>query len=201
MTSILEFYVNYRSEIINVIGGVENASSYLYWDNTTPNFSTKRELSAIYEKYIKNSEAFGIHMLDRHCECGNIKHYEINPDGYVMDYPADPSIKYGDSRFVWIDTIDNGEIDSVCPCSTNQISSKHRVLRQVCFDANAEHNICETINSIFNDIRLAIRNSGDKQPRSAIREYLLRAVIKLNDAILPVSMDEYIERMVRQATM
>jgi hypothetical protein len=199
MMSILEFYVKLRREIIAVICGVEDSHNYLFWDNTTPNYTTKSNLSIIYDRYIKHSEAFGVYMIDRHCDCGSPSHNEIGSDGYVMDYILDPNIKFGDSRFIWENTFDKGDIESICPCAKSNLSSKHRVLQQVCFDAEADQSICKTIDGIFDDLYQAIRNAGDKQPRSAIREYLLRAVIKINDAILPCTMDEYIEHQMELA--
>jgi len=199
MMSILEFYVNLRKEILAVICGVENARNYLYWDNTTPNYITKSNLSTVYDKYTKHSKAFGVHMIDRHCDCGSPRHNEVGSDGYVMDYVADLNIKYGDSRFVWVNTLDKGDGESICPCSKSNLPSKHRVLKQVCFDAEADQSTCKTIDSIFDDLYRAICSSGDKQPRSAIREYLLRAVIKINDAILPGSMEEYIDHQMKLA--
>jgi len=199
MMSILAFYVKLRSEINAVICGVENSNSYLYWDNTTPNSSTKSKLINIYDRYIKHCEAFGVHMIDRHCDCGSPGHDEVGSDGYVMDYASAPDMKYGDSRFIWVNTLSKGDIESICPCSKNNLPSKHTVLQQVCFDAKADQSTCKTLDSIFDDLYQAIRNSGDKQPRSAIREYLLRAVIKINDAILPCTMDEYIEHQIELA--
>ncbi|WP_436307873.1 hypothetical protein [Variovorax sp. LjRoot290] len=41
-------------------------------------------------------------------------------------------------------------------------------------------------------IQEAVDRSVDRVPRSAIRESLLRAVIELNEGILPQGIDEYI---------
>ncbi|GLF76443.1 hypothetical protein VNPA152081_15140 [Pseudomonas aeruginosa] len=56
--------------------------------------------------------------------------------------------------------------------------------------ANAED--CTTIILILTDISEAIDNSADKKARSGIREHLLRAILRINDAILPISIDKYI---------
>jgi hypothetical protein len=47
---------------------------------------------------------------------------------------------------------------------------------------------------IFMDIADAVDNSGDKKPRSGIRELLLRAILRINDQLLPIPMDEFVSR-------
>ncbi|MER9586483.1 hypothetical protein [Mesorhizobium sp. M0276] len=41
-------------------------------------------------------------------------------------------------------------------------------------------------------VSTAIQYAGDKHPRSGIREHLLQAIVTLNDAILPQTVDAYI---------
>lgn len=199
--SLLEYYANFRKDLISVIGYVKNADNrYRWsWDETSPNSSIKSSLEIIYEKYIKHASSHGLHIIYRHCDCGNDNHYENESDGYVMDNYSGGNILYNDTRFIWNGPIEQGEIISKCPCSENNLPTNHHVSREVIFDVNADRNTCETIESILVDIYRAICNAGDKKPRSGIREYLLRAVLKLNDAILPGSMDEYIKHQLELA--
>ena len=109
-----------------------------------------------------------------------------------MDNIGDEKISYRDERFIWSYPIEQREVLCKCPCSENNLPTKHSVISDMLYDVNSDQSACKTIQSILDDIYQAVRNSEDKHPRSSIREYLLRAVLKINDAILPGSMDEYI---------
>ena len=51
---IFEYYASLRSEILEVVTGVENSGWSLFWDDTTPNYVTKRKLEELYRK-LKNA--------------------------------------------------------------------------------------------------------------------------------------------------
>ena len=85
-----------------------------------------------------------------------------------------------------------GSRSEACPCSANREPISHHVIDDIVYDPQCEQSICRKIEDILVDVSSAIDAADDKRPRSAIREYLLRAVIRLNDAILPIKVDEYI---------
>lgn len=85
-----------------------------------------------------------------------------------------------------------GDRVCVCPCSNENEPTKHWVIDDVVYDKGADQYLCKNLEHILSDINEAVNSSGDKMPRSAIREYLLRAVLRINDQILPESMDKYI---------
>lgn len=197
--SLLEFYVKLRRDIIAIIGGVEDSGHSYHWDNTTPNYITKSRLETLFEKTVDKSGIFGLHCINRHLDCGNPSHHECGPNGYAMDSIVGENISYGDSRFVWSSPICEGDFICKCPCSETNLPSKHYVIKDVFFDVNANKSTCDRIESILDDLYRAKQNSGDNKSRSAIREFLLRAVLRINDAILPSSMDEYIEHQIELA--
>ncbi|MGL0944869.1 hypothetical protein ACSTDY_21780 [Vibrio vulnificus] len=49
---------------------------------------------------------------------------------------------------------------------------------------------------ILGDIGDAIDSAGEKRPRSAIREWLLRAMLNINDQLLPIPMDDFVIKYV-----
>lgn len=77
---------------------------------------------------------------------------------------------------------------------TVQASQSH-----VLFDLEADHATCRTIEEILGDVSVVISSVGDGQPRSVIQENLLRAGLKINDAILPVRLEDYIAKQLMLA--
>jgi hypothetical protein len=197
--SLLEFYVNLRRDILAIIGEVKDSGHSYRWDNSIPNSITKSKLSELFEKTVNNCGSFGVHCINRHLDCGNPRHLELGRSGYAMDSIVGENISYGDSRFIWSGPICEGDYVCKCPCSETNLPSKHYVVKDVFFDVNANKSTCGTIESILDDLYHAKQNSGDNKSRSAIREFLLRAVLRINDAILPGSMDEYIEHQMELA--
>ena len=59
---------------------------------------------------------------------------------------------------------------------------------------NAGHELCSKLEEVLSDINESIACAGEKESRSAIRENLLRAVLGINDQLLPEPMDSYIRR-------
>ena len=190
---VKKVYILLRSEIIKTIKGVENSKSYLYWDNTIPNYVTKSSLQKMYSKYLAEFSNYGFFIINRHCDCDNKKHYEVNKDGYVMEKINENHLEYHDKNYIWRSPIDQFKTISACPCSENNKKTEHYIVQDIIFDPRFEIKRCEQIETIVTDIYAAIKSSEDNKPRSSIREYLLRAVINLNDYILPKPVQEYIE--------
>jgi hypothetical protein len=125
-------------------------------------------------------------------------HYKVGKDGFVMENFGGMNVKYEDKRYVWDnghDIIDQGRQISKCPCSDDNLEAEHYIVYDILFDVNANKNICRLLTSILCDIKEAIDNAGDRQPRSGIRERLLVAMLKINDALLPTPMEDYISHM------
>lgn len=82
-----------------------------------------------------------------------------------------------------------------CPCEENAKPTTHWVIDDVVYEKWADTIECKKITSILQDVNTAIEAAEDKKPRSGIREYLLRAILKINDVILPIPMNEYISKL------
>lgn len=191
--NILKYYVSLRADILRVITGVENAGWSLFWDDTSANRVTKRKLEDIYSRYLNAARGFGLFVVTRHCNCSNRRH-----EGYPVSNEYGLPIKYQDPDYVWRGgQMFQGNRCCVCPCSIKNGVSEHHVIDDVIYDKNADQVVCGRLESILYDLVHAIGCSGDKMPRSAIRENLLRAVLKINDQILPEPMDTYIEKIMR----
>lgn len=183
-----EFYVSLRQDILKIISGVENANGYWGWDDTTPNWVTKNRLETLLEKYVLLAKELGLYVVTRYATCANPRH-----EWYPTTNRYGITIPYQDERFVWGgEQLYQGERTSTCPCSPKNKPHKNHVIDDIIYEQAASAENCKQIALILEDLSEAIGKSRDNKSRSGIREYLLRAVLRLNDAILPQSVDEYI---------
>lgn len=188
-----EYLVNLRQELIGQIGGIENARHSLWWDDTASNYSTRRALADILERYIASAADHGVLIVTRHCDCPNTRHAE-----YPTSNRYGFSIPYRSEQYVWEgEQLYQGTRFCACPCSARNAPSEHNVIDDFVFRRGSDLEFCRQITSILWDIRHAIDSARDKKPRSGIREYLLRALLTLNDAIMPQTVDDYIKRRTR----
>lgn len=186
--NLFEYYVALRGDILRIVTGVENSAHSLFWDNTTPNNITKGRLEKLHEKYLAAAREFGLFMVTRHCDCPNPNHatYPIS-NRYGLD------ISYRGSGYIWGGGgFFQGARSCICPCSNKNKVTKHHVIDDIIYDENSDVDVCKGLEKILGDIFDSIGCAGDKKPRAAIREYLLRAVLRINDELLPEPMDAYI---------
>ena len=186
---IFEYYASLRAEVLEVITGIENSGWSLFWDNTTPNYVTKRKLEELYNKYLGVARGFGLYVVTRHCDCPNPRH-----SGYPTNNTYDLEISYPYENFVWNGgQMYQGLRSCICPCSNRNKESQHHVIDDVIYERSANQELCKNLEGILHDVFNAIDCASDGKPRSAIRENLLRAILRINDQLLPERMDEYIE--------
>ncbi|SFB03040.1 hypothetical protein SAMN04515620_11377 [Collimonas sp. OK607] len=187
--SLFEYYVALRGDILGIVTGVENSAYNLLWDNTTPNSVTKTRLEKLYDKYIAAAKEFGLLVVTRHCDCPNPNH-----SSYATSNRYGLDISYRGSGYVWGGgQFYQGVRRSICPCSNENRMTEHNVIDDIIYDENADADVCKRLEIILGDIFDSIVCAGDKRPRSAIREYLLRAVLRINDELLPEPMNAYIQ--------
>ncbi len=192
--TLFEFYADLRNELLEVIGVVENSKQGWGWDNTQTNWCTQRKLENLFDKYSMLAACFDIHVVKRHSPCGNPRHDKYGDGGYVVKKLDGEIIEYSHSKYSW-SNLKQGNLNCVCPCSKDNEKTNHYVLLDVICDKDADQEIYNKMASVMWDIHEAIFNAEDKKPRSSIREYILRAIIKINDELLPQGMDEYIKSM------
>jgi hypothetical protein len=194
----LQYLSSLRTELLKSISDIKDARSWSKWNGggyTTDNSITKKKLNKIFEQYSDRGRAYGVYIGKRHVNCDNPKH-----EDYVYGYEiiGNGSNIYEDQQFLLGDPIYQGELECICPCSTENRTSKHSVIIDILFDKKQDTFPSATIRKLFEEIYTAITYSEDKQRRSAAREYLLRAVLIINDLILPVPMDKYITEQLQK---
>lgn len=187
----LEYYANLRAELLSILSGVDNASESLWWDDTTPNYITKRKLQNIFKKYVSLAKLFGVYLITLHADCGGPQHnkqYAIESDTFSKDW------EFKDSGYIWGSDVFRDPLFCRCPCAENNGPTEHWVVKQFVYFVGYEEENCRVVDNILCDIYSAIENAENRKPRSGIREYLLRAIIRTNDAILPITVDEYLKQ-------
>lgn len=189
----LKLYADLRKEIIGVIGRIEDAKWGLHWENWD-NATTRSKLHRIKSNFLKRCEQNGIFVVKGHEYCGSPTHKRhADEHGYVMEKIGDKAITYSDKSYHRGRVMARSSSYSTCPCSQSGNRKEHYVSEFLVWELDADEELRRTLYDVFEEVYLAIESSGNKQPRSAIREHLLMAILRLNDAILPVPMQKYID--------
>lgn len=189
-----EFLVALRTELLSIHDGISDAENGFGWDTTTQNFAIRRQLSQTLWKAVREASQFGVFVVTRHSNCGRLTHNQISDENdYVWADRNGLGVEWQDARFFWSGhQLFQGVREERCPCSDSSDPVEHHLIEDFIYKHDASHSFCEDIAFILTDVREAIQEAGDKRPRSGIRENLLQAVLKLNDAILPVRVEEHI---------
>jgi hypothetical protein len=191
---LIDLLIELRRNTLSVICGVENANGTFSWDTTTPNSTTRAQLRDLLQQTLSAAETFGIYRVVQHLSCGLVAH-----DGNVIEQGPHGVREFNDGAFKWSGCLlYQGDRTSSCPCTAGIKPTKHSVIDELVVrrqGATAQH---ERLVEALCDFQQAIDKAGNKKARSAIREHLLRAVINLNDGILPKSVDDYIASRIEQ---
>ncbi|KAA3509682.1 hypothetical protein CPJ18_07235 [Agrobacterium rosae] len=188
-----EYLVGLRRDLLGQIGLIKSSKYLFSWDDTISNYTTRRALIDILERYINAGADLGLLVVTRHSTCPNKRHPDYptsNKYGYDIPYRSDEFIWEGNQLY-------QGKRICICPCSVRNAPSENWVIDDFVFKRDADLIFCRQLSSALIDVHCAIESSGDKKTRSGIREYLLRAILTLNDAILPQTVEEYISRRTR----
>jgi hypothetical protein len=192
---ITQYCICLRKELVILVTGIHDAGFSLYWDNTTPNYVTKRKLQQVYNHYLKQAADSGLYLVTRHASC-SYKNHNSMTDGetdYVLSDEYGLNASYRDPRYIWDgDQMYQGTMTCPCPCSLDKDPKAHHVIQDIIYSKDTDLIKAKNLYSILSDVYYAIEQSGEKQSRSGIREYLLRAILQLNDMILPVPVEDYI---------
>lgn len=96
-----EYVVALRRDILAAISGIDNAGSYLWWDNTTPNSTTRYRLREILQNAVRDASTFGVYVVTRHTDCGRRSHEKVSDDhGYVWTDPYNLNVEWQDKQVV-----------------------------------------------------------------------------------------------------
>ncbi|TGQ51540.1 hypothetical protein EN836_23495 [Mesorhizobium sp. M1C.F.Ca.ET.193.01.1.1] len=185
---IFKFRVGLRRALLEQVGEIQNANGWYGWDTTTPNSIIRRSLEATLNEYVTAAGMYGFFVVTRHSNCSNPKHR-----GYPTTTRNGARIVYRDKGYLWEGgQLFQGQRFCACPCSAKNEPEWHHVIDDVIFKKGIDLEECRRLEFVFLGICAAIGNAGDKQSRSGIREHLLQAILTLNDAILPQTVDAYI---------
>jgi len=190
--SLFTYYVSLRAEIIELVTGVQNAGNSLFWDNTTQNWVTKQKLERLFAKYLAEAKSFGLLMVTRHGYCKNPIHQD-----YPISNVHNLHIEYRKAGYIWNGgQFYQGKRNCICPCSASNKLSEHHVIDDIIYIDGSNIDECTNLEAILCDLYNAIDCAGEKMPRSGIREYLLRAILRINDELLPEPVETYISKHV-----
>lgn len=201
--NLLDYLASLRRDLLSQIGWTEDA--YSDWTHTRCNNETEQYLVLMLDKYVCKAKPFGVYLVT---EYRDEPKYRRNPDGINVEdgkliVPGGPAYVWGvdlyygtlghrrpylfDSRF------DSGDLVNFLVRSHREKERNAIVREKLIYKKDAP--ISEAINAILGDVAKAVSRAGDRQPRSGIREYLFRAVIRINDAILPFTVEEYLSHI------
>lgn len=177
-----------RRDLLSIVRGVKHANGHFTWDTTTPNPTTRFQLCNLPQNYLLAAEKFGIYCVTCHCSCPRSEHTD-----YIIEKAGHSVHHFNDEAFEWPGTqLYQGDRVSVCPCKLGEKPSNHYVIDELIIREHGATKRHDRLVDALSDIQDAADNARDNKPRSAIREYLLRAIISLNEGILPQGVDEYI---------
>lgn len=190
-TAQFDYLADLRADVITIISGTKNSNGYFGWDTTVPNSIIENQIKRLIEKYINFAKAHGIYVVTRYSHCSNPKH-----PGYPTEDRYGLSISYRDERFIWNGKqLYQGSRYSKCPCAVTNSGGENVVIDDFVYDPKADVGFCDLVSDFLAEVHSALRYTGRNQTRSGIREILLRVVLRINDAVLPVPVDEYIQSM------
>lgn len=187
--SLLEFYANLRRALIALRTKIEDAK------DGTPAYMLSNEeirdrLQELHTHFLTQAATFGVHFVKRHLPCGDPRH-----EDYVMDRVGGQQIAYGDPRFEWYHkAYGSGSLVCVCPCGASDQPVRHDVIIDVLRDPTTDPQVCNDLEYIAGRLEDALERAKPGKPRAAVREELLLAELAINDMLLPLPMERYIEQ-------
>lgn len=186
--TLIDLLIEMRRDLLLIIRGVENANGFFTWDTTTSNTTTRSRLNDFLQRHLLAAENFGIYCVTRHTSCARIEHTDD-----IIGKANHGVREFRDEAFKWSGfQLYQGNRVSACPCKPGSKPSKHYVIDEMIVRKQGATKRHDRLIDAISDVQDASDNAGDNRPRSAIREYLLRAVISLNEGILPLGVEEYI---------
>lgn len=199
--SPLDYFGQLRKDLLSEIGWTRDSDSD--WSQGRCNKDTQKSVLLLLDKYLRHSRSFGVYLVTEHFEDPK---YRSNSDGIVID-DGKPVVR-GDRAYTWGEQLYIGTLgqrrpylydehfrseDAIGSFIVREMRRKEKnemVTESLVFKPDIP--VSGAVNQILGDIAKAAARAGDRQPRSGIREYLLRAVIRINEVILPITVDQYL---------
>lgn len=184
----IDFLILLRHDILDACSVVKDSQGGWQWGRERTNAETRKLLQSLLDKHIHSAEKWGIYVVNRHTECPNKNH-----SGYLISKGRHGVKVYRDGNFIWTgEQLYQGYMDTVCPCDTNAKPTKHWVIQEFVIRKIGFSKRHGSFVDAIAWLVAAIDVAGDGKTRSAIRECLLMAVLRLTDGILPQTFDGYI---------
>lgn len=182
--------VDLRKELIDLVYDVESANPTFYRDNTLSNAGIGHRIRKLLNKFQGRNKEIGLFVLRRHLECPVPAHeYE-----YFVDLIEDGPTAYQDDRFDWHMTIGNHmDENCVCPCTANAKAATHPVLYDGAISKEFDVSPAEQLLPVYRRVLEALWHTDRKTSRAVMRSNLLEAILKLNDLILPIPVQSFID--------
>jgi hypothetical protein len=177
------------------MAGIRNAPDFA-WSDNSPNWLTYDRLNEVIQNTLNSARTLGLHTATVYWDCPNPRHHKKSLDGqYLCELNSGEIIKQWDSRFIWCTNIFDGQIIRKCPCSRRNLPASHSVTVWTVASPDQNQRFFSAVSNAIYELIEARKAAKDRGPRSGIREHLLLAILHLNDALLPHTMDDYIRQL------
>ena len=191
--SILYVILEFRSAVKTSISRIEDAVGYENDDRTIPNWETKQNLQALLDDFLCKVKPYGFRVITSHLSCSNSEHNreifnELSERDIDIDLEHFEDIK--DRSYC----VDVGKTYAICKCDESDYS-QYDIFLDIYGEKGELLNIHRKLSVVYHEVREAILNCRDRGPRSAIRERLYKAVIAIDEIILPFDIEEYALRL------
>jgi hypothetical protein len=205
-----QFATKIRQKIIDMLAGIENAT----WDqfnDQSPNWLTRSRMRSLIDEFEKGLVSLGAKPVRAYADCGHADHEKLavwklgNKVGYWRyvfdDGRTDSDLVDGDELLI-DGTVFDSHFESMIgdqrptrdPCPCNPRTRKElNASRFFAWPRDPQSRTSELCRLIF-FLRDALGLSEDKRPRAAIREALMHALISLERLMVPVDVDEEINK-------
>lgn len=213
----LQLAAQMRATIQKALGEINDAPSDLFASgDSSPNWLTKKGLKSLLEVYGDGLVALGAKRIFFHGDCGSRNHQKIPKNTPFIEQSKNSYWRWAladgrrDKDFAGNinNLIDGTAMETsmsvptflqsykkvICPCSPKTVpQTEHRVSPYFIWPKDSQSRIGQ-LATLTDSLYDAIECSEDKKPRSAIREKLLEALIRLDEIIVDETAKELISR-------
>jgi hypothetical protein len=199
----LQFAIQARAKILEIIKGAENASQFGGWDNTKSNYQIRQDIQKLRDDLQNSMKSFGVHAAKRHGSCGVYVHRGRHrrgdlANGFILELIDGTPIESGDSKYDQFFSATQGYETSNCPCRKLPKSVKHYVQNGfVILKSKSSEKNTKSLFGIMEKLYWAIESSEDGNPRSGIREDLMDSMLHCNDVIIGNPIEDVIKQLKR----
>ena len=190
---LFNLLVGLRTQLLTILGGVKNSSGF-NWDTTKNNLVIRSEVEKVLKQHLKGFERVGVYVFERYSDCGRASCASLSgADGYFWKSVEGKVIPYPNNKLVFYEVLESYELTYKCPCFTNNRKKKGNIIKEVVLGRAGDVATTQLLGDVVSGLYAAVLIAKSNKPRSAIREKLLLTILTINDLILPMTVDDYIE--------